>query len=99
MEMIGNRGVVDFREAAFLREDTASKIAEMVDNERHVGGGRLADRLAVIDRFGEREQVEFALKPVGDLVQEAGALRRRGIAPGLAGGVRGVQRQFDVFGG
>ncbi len=98
MEMIGDRGVVEFREAALLREDTAGEIAEMIDDERHVGSGRLADRLAVVDRFGEREQVELAFEPVGDLVQEAGALRRRGIAPGLAGGVRGVQRQFDVFG-
>ncbi len=43
MEMIGDRVVIDLGDRAFLGADAAGEIAEVVDGERQVGGGRLAD--------------------------------------------------------
>ena len=64
----------------------------MVDRERQVGRGRLADRLAVVPGFGQREQIEVLLHAVGDLVENQRAFGDAGAAPGLLGGVRGVER-------
>ncbi len=87
------------RERAFLRADAAGEIAEMIDGERDVGGRRLADRLAVVDRLDEASRLRFALHAVGDLVQEPRALGGRRLAPGFARRMRGVERELDVFGG
>ncbi len=91
--------MVDLGDRAFLRAQTAREIAEMVDRQRQVGGGRLADRLAVVDRLDQREEVQLLLHPIGDLQQDAAALGGRGAAPGVLGLVRGVQRQLDILGG
>ena len=96
--MIGDGIVVDFGEAAFLGADGAGEIAEVVDGQRHVGGGGLADRLAVVPGFGERKQVEIFLHAVGDAVQDQRAFGDAGAAPGFLGGVRGIERVFDVLG-
>jgi hypothetical protein len=68
----------------------------MVDRQRDVGGRRLADRLAVVPGLGRREQVEVGLDPVGDLQQDVRAMRGRGLAPGVLGGMRGIERQLDI---
>jgi hypothetical protein len=82
---------------AFLGADAAGEVAEVVDRQRHVGRHGLADRLAVVDGLGGRQHLEVLLHAVGDLVQDVGALGRRGLAPGFLGGVGGVERQLDVF--
>ena len=41
----------------------------------------------------------MAFDAVGDLEQHVGAFGRGGAAPGVLGGVGGVERQFDVFRG
>ena len=38
---------------------------------------RFADRLAIVERLDQREQVEIGLDLVGDLVEDAGALLNR----------------------
>ncbi len=70
MEMIGDSVMVDFGDAAFLSADDAGIIAPMIDAEREIGIGRLADRLAVVERLDQREQVEVGRHLVGDLVQD-----------------------------
>ena len=62
MEMIGDGVVVDFRDAAFLGAQAAGEIAEMVGHERNVGIGRLADRLAVVERLDQREGGKIGLR-------------------------------------
>ena len=52
MEMIGDGVVVEFRQRAFLGADAAGEIAEMIGRQRHIGVGRLADRLAVVHGLG-----------------------------------------------
>jgi hypothetical protein len=68
----------------------------VVDDQRHVGMGGLADRLAVVERLDQREQIEIGFQLVGDLVQNARALGDRRLAPGVLGLMGGIERQFDV---
>ena len=76
MVVIGDRVVVDLAERALLRAQRAGEITPMIDAERQVGGGRLADRLAVVERFDERQKIEILLHAVGDLEHDVGAARR-----------------------
>ena len=98
MEVIGDGVVIDLGERAFLGSDAGGEIPEVVDSERHVGVCRLANGLAVVDGLDERQDVEVFLHLVGDLIQDASALRGRRLAPGFARIVCGVEREFDVFG-
>ena len=66
VEMVGDGVVVDLGNRAFLGTDAAGEVAEMIDGQRDVGVGRLADRLAVVPGLGEGDQVEILLHPVGD---------------------------------
>ena len=86
------------RQRAFLRADAGGEIAEMVDRQRDVGEGRLADRLAVVDGLDRGEHLEVLLHAVGDLVEDLGALGGRGVAPGVLGLMRGVERKLDIGG-
>ncbi len=99
VEVVGDGRLVDLGERAFLRADAAGEVAEVIDGERQVGGHRLADRLAVVDRLDGGELGEVRLHAVGDLEQDGGAGGRRRLAPGVGGGVRGVERLLDVLGG
>ncbi len=82
VEVVGDGVVVDLATAmpscARMR---AREVAEVVDRQRDVGGHRLADRLAVVPRLGDREQLEVLLHPVGDLVQDDRALVDRLVLP------------------
>src|SRR3546814_20678599 len=86
MEMIGDRVMVDLRDGPFLRPDAGRAIAEMVDGERNVGGGRLADRLAVVDGLRHGETGQIVLPPLGDAVEDID--RNSGVL-GTGGAVRG----------
>jgi ParB family chromosome partitioning protein len=97
MEVIGDGVVVEFGERPLLRADRAGEVAEMVDRERDVGIGRLADRLAVVPGLGEGEKIEILLEPVGDLVEDQRAGGDRGAPPGGLGGMGGVERQLDIL--
>ncbi len=94
--VIGDRVVIDLRERAFLGADAGREIAEMIDCQRNVGEGRLADRLAVVDGLDRREHLEVLLHAVGDLVENGGARSGRGFAPGILRLMRRVERKLDV---
>ncbi len=96
MVVIGNRVVVDLGNAAFLRAHDAGEIAPMVHDERQVGMGGFPDRLAVIQRLDEGEQIEVRLDPVRDPVHDQGAFLNGGLAPGVFRLMRGVEREFDI---
>ncbi len=98
VEVIGDRVVIDLGDRAFLGAQAAGEVTEVVDGERNVGGHRLADRLAVVERLDHRDQLEIALHAIGDLEQHAGAHGRRGVAPLGTHLVRRIKREFDVFG-
>ena len=98
VKVIGDGVVIDLRQRAFLRADAGGEIAEMIDGERDVGEGRLADRLAVVDGLDRGEHLEVLLHAVGDLVEDLGALGGCGVAPGVLGLMRGVERKLDVGG-
>ena len=80
----------------FFGTDDARKIAKMIDRQRHIGGHRLADRLAVVPRLGTGEQFEILLHAVGDLEQDIASLGRRGFAPGFKRRVGRVEGRLDV---
>ncbi len=96
MEMIGDGVVVDLADRAFLGADRSSEITEMVDGERDVGGHRLADRLAVVPRFGERNLLQVRFDAVGDLIEHLRPFGDRGAPPGVFRSVRGVESGLDV---
>ena len=96
MEVIGHGVVVDLADRALLRAHAAREIAEVVDRQRHVGESRLADRLAIVPGLGGGERREIGLHPVGDGVEDVGALGGADAAPGGLRGVRRVQRGLDV---
>ncbi len=81
-----------------MRTDTAGEIAEMVDGERNIGGQCFAYRLAIIPGFGFGNGLQVFFNTVGDTVQDQRPLCRAGHAPGILGGVRGIQRQFHIGG-
>jgi hypothetical protein len=70
----------------------------MVDAERQVGNGRLADWLAVVDSFSKGQGVEVLLNTVCDLVENIGAFCRGGCAPGIFGGMSRIERLLNVLG-
>ncbi len=70
----------------------------MVDGQRNVGGGGLADRLAVVPGLGQGQKVEVLRHAVGDGVESIGPLGGGRLAPGLLGRVGRVQGAFDVRG-
>ena len=95
-EVVGDGILVDLRQAAFLGAQYAGEVAEMIDRQRQIGEGRLAQRLAVVERLDERDEVELLLEDVGDLVEDLGPLGRRGLAPAVPRLVSGIQRELDV---
>ncbi len=97
MKMIGDRVVIDLGERAFLRADAGGKVPEVVNGKRYVRRRRFADRLAIIDCLGKSENVEVLLHPVGNLVEDGGALGRRGAAPSILRPMCGIKSKLDVL--
>ena len=97
MEVVGHGVVIDLRDRAFLGADAAGEIAPVIDGQRQIGRRGFADRLAVVPCLGQRQQVEVIFHPLRNLVHEDGAVRGAGVAPALAGGMRRVQRPFNVL--
>jgi hypothetical protein len=96
MKMIGDSVVVYLGNAAFLGAHGRSEIAPVIDDERHVGIGGFADRLAVVERLDERQQFQIGFQLVGDLVEKRRPLLHGGLAPGFLRRMRGVERKFDI---
>ena len=96
MIVVRDHVVVDLAERAFLGAQRAGEVAPMVDAERQVGMGRLADRLAIVERLDKGEKIEILLHAVGDLEQNVGAVGDRRPGPGVLGGMGGVERELDV---
>ena len=63
----GNRGALDL-------VGPAGVVPNAVDHQRNVGSPRVADRLAVVERFERRQFVGFFLKQIGELVHEDAAI-------------------------
>src|SRR5690606_7718821 len=78
--------------------DAAGEVAEVVGRQRDVGVQCLAHRLAVVPGFGDGELFQVGFDAIGDLQQDQRTGLHAGLAPGVRGGVGGVQRLFDVGG-
>ncbi|MNJ65132.1 hypothetical protein D3C77_611280 [compost metagenome] len=98
MEVIGHSVAVDFCSTAFLGAYAASEVAEVVGGEWDVGVKGFANGFAVVPGFGDGQQLEVLFDAVGDFQQDQRARLRRGRAPGVSGGMGGVQGLFNVFG-
>lgn len=96
MIVIGYGVVINLGNAAFLCAHYAGKIAPMVDDEWHVGIGRFADRLAVVESFNKREQIEIGFQLVSNLVEDARTFLNRCSSPGVLGLVCCVKREFNI---
>ena len=96
--MIGDRVVIDLAERSFLGTDAGCEVAEMIDGERDVGEGGLADRLAIVDGLDRGEHLQVLLHAVGDFVENLCPLGRRGITPGVLRLMRRVERKLDIGG-
>src|SRR6185295_1379909 len=57
----------------------------------------LADRLAVVPGFRQRQAIKILLHPVGDLVENDRAFRNAGTTPALLRGVRAIKGGFDIL--
>jgi hypothetical protein len=99
MEMVGDGGLVDLRERAFLRAYAGREVTQVIDGQRHVGGERLANWLAIVDGLGKREVREVLFHAISDGQQLGGAFGGRGLAPRGLGGMGGIERLVDVLGG
>ena len=69
----------------------------MVDGQRQVGRLGLTDRLAVVDGLDRSQGFQLFLHAVGDFVEDARAFGWCGAAPGILGGVGGIERELDVL--
>ncbi len=109
VEVIRDGVVIDLGERAFLRAHAAGEIAEMIDRERDVGRHRFADRLAVVDRFGQRDaradsasirsamRFRMFARSAGDVLPHA-ALRARCAASRASSISASRERGIDVNG-
>jgi hypothetical protein len=86
------------RRALDLRRP-ARHVAEDVDRERHVGGARHDLRLAVVEALELRELVGVRLEEVGELPEQAAAVRRRHRRPraGIERAARGAHGALHVL--
>ena len=91
--------LVDLGDRSLLAADHRGEVAEVVGRERDVRGECLPHRLAVLPALRDRQQLEVVLDHVRDLVQDARALGGRGLAPGVLGSMRRVERELDVLRG
>lgn len=94
--MVGDSGLIQLRQAALLRTQTARKVAKMVYAERNVSVERLSDRLPVVDGLHVSQLLLIRLKGIGNLQQDMRALSRASLAPGISCSVRCVQSKVNV---
>ena len=76
----------------------AREKAEAVGDGRDLVAERACVRLAAVQRFEPRESFRVGLDECGELEQQAGALRRRGLRPAFVGASRGLHRAADLLG-
>ena len=88
--MISDSIMIDLGKTSFLRADAAGEIAEMIDRERQVGGLRFANRLAIVDRLDEGQEIELLFDAVGDAQKRERAFGGGGSSPGFPRRMRGV---------
>ncbi|MCY1175544.1 hypothetical protein D9M73_157870 [compost metagenome] len=98
VQVVGHCVAVDFGRTAFLGAYAASEVAEVVGSQWDVGVEGFANGLAVVPCLGDGQQFEVLFDTVGDFQQDQRARLRRGRAPGVSGGMGGVQGLFNVFG-
>ncbi len=96
--MVGRGVFVDLGAGAFLGTDATGEVAEVVGGQRDIGVERLAHRLAVVPGLGDGEHLQVLLDAVGDLQQDQRTRLDAGLAPGIGGGMGGVQGLLDVGG-
>ncbi len=98
VEVVGRGKFVDLGAGAFLGADATGEIAEVVSGQRDVGVEGFTHGLAVVPGLGDGQQFEVLFDAVGDFQQHQRAVLGRGLAPGVSGGVGGIQCLVDVFG-
>jgi hypothetical protein len=96
MEVVRNGVGVDLGDRAFLGTHATGEVTEVIDREWDIRRHRFAQRLAVVDRLGDGQPLQVCFHPVGNAVQDVGAIGCRGFAPRRFGAMRGVEREFDI---
>src|SRR5690606_26474070 len=74
------------------------KVAEVVSRQWDVGVQGFTHGLAVVPGFGDGEFFQVGFDAVGDLQQDQRALLHGSLAPGIGGGMGGVQGLVDILG-
>jgi hypothetical protein len=101
-EVLARRGDRGDRDGGALDlRRPAGHVAEEVGAERHVGGARDRQRLAVVERLEHRELFEVLEHQVAQLVNDLAALTVRHLAPGrtvLERRARSAYRPVGVLG-
>ena len=78
-------------------EQDACEVAEVLGGVGHVDRAGFADRLAVVDRFDERQMLGVLVDDVGDGVQDARTLGFIRAAPEDEGLMGGIDGRVHVF--
>ena len=88
---------VEHRGRSFFGAEDAREIPEMIGAERDVDGARLANGLAVVERFDAGKELGVLVDDIGDLQQDVRALDRLDRFPCGKRGPRRLNRGIDVF--
>ncbi len=98
VEVVRRGQFVDLGAGAFLGADATGEVAEVVSGQRDVGVEGFPHGLAVVPGFGDGQQFEVLFDAVGNFQQHQRTVLSRGLAPGICGGMGGVEGFVDVFG-
>ena len=76
----------------------AGVVADAVDGQRQVGGSRVDNRLAVVERFERGQLIEIRFHQIGELVHQAASIASIHLRPrtGFKRGSRGLHGSIDV---
>jgi hypothetical protein len=99
MEVIGDGLLVDLRDPLLLGPRRAGEVAQVVDDQRGVGGERLAHRLAVVVALRDGRHLQVVLDRVGHRQEDLLPLSGRALRPARLRRVGGVEGELDVLGG
>ncbi len=69
--VIGDRGLVDLGDRAFLGTDASGEVTEVIDSQGEIGGHSLADRFAVVPCLNGGEHLEVVFHPRCNLFEQA----------------------------